>query len=483
MPEGPKVSEVSEVSEVLEVLDVLETNARVTVRRPGAIDNGGSCVLYWMQRAQRGVDNPALDLAIEYGNRLEKPVVVFFGLHPGYPRANRRHYSFLIDGLAETRDRVEARGAFFLFRPYPEHDLIGVCEELRPCLVIGDENPLREPEGWRRSAAKRLAVTFLTVDADVIVPSESFPKEEYAARTIRPKINRLLDQYLRPLSNPTARYRSPELLDKLKGLNRPIDGPRLLRELPIDDGAEAVPGVVGGTRAALAQLDLFVNQRLAEYDTARNIPSKPGTSELSAYLHFGQISPLTIALAVRGADTPPAARDAYLEELIVRRELAVNYVKRNPDYDRLEGCHRWAVDSLTKHLGDERPYHYSRDQFEQAQTHDPLWNAAQMEMVLSGRMHGYLRMYWAKKILEWTPAPAEAFEIAVHLNDRYQLDGRDPAGYNGIAWAIGGKHDRPWGPERNIFGLIRYMAGTGCARKFNVPAYIDRIARMRRSNG
>lgn len=461
----------------------LKDDARVTIRRPGPVDTGGSCVLYWMQRAQRGLDNQALDLAIEFGNMLEKPVVVFFGLHPGYRSANRRHYSFLIDGLAETRGRVEERGAFFLFRPYPEHDLIRICEELRPCVVVGDENPLREPEGWRRSAARKLSVAFLTVDADVIVPSELFTKEEYAARTIRPKISRILDQYLRPLSNPVARYRSPEFLEKLNKLNNPIDGPRLLRDLPIDGGADPVPGVVGGTRAALQKLDLFVNQRLAEYDTARNIPSKPGTSELSAYLHFGHISPLTVALAVKGADVPQLAKDAYLEELIVRRELAVNFVKRNPDYDRLAGCHRWAVDSLTKHQGDKRPYLYSRDRLEQAETHDALWNAAQLEMVLSGRMHGYLRMYWAKKILEWTSSPSEAFEIAVHLNDRYQLDGRDPAGYNGIAWAIGGKHDRPWGPERPIFGLIRYMAGTGCARKFNVPAYIDRIARLRRSNG
>jgi deoxyribodipyrimidine photo-lyase len=218
-----------------------------------------------------------------------------------------------------------------------------------------------------------------------------------------------------------------------------------------------------------------VAERLAGYDTRRNQPSVPGTSQLSAYLHFGQLGPHTIALAVRDADAPQAARDAYLEEMIVRRELAINYVARNPRYDSLEGCHDWARKSLREHASDPREFLYSEAEFEAAATHDPLWNAAQKEMVLTGRMHGYLRMYWAKKILEWTRTPEEAFEIAVRLNDRYELDGRDPNGYTGIAWAIGAKHDRPWAPARPVFGMIRYMAASGCARKFDVKAYLRQI--------
>lgn len=469
--------------------EIFASDPRVTVRIDGRVDGsitegldeGG--VLYWMQRAQRGVDNPALDVAIDLGNRLGRPVVVFFGLHPGYPRANARHYSFLIDGLAETRDRIEARGAFFLFRPYPEHDLREVCARLKPCIVVGDENPLREPERWRKRAAETLGRPLLTVDADVIVPTELFPREEYAARTIRPKINRVLAQYLQPLANPVAEQSWKPLAAELQALNRPIDEAALRHELPFDRRVGPVAGIRGGTQAALRQLDRFISERLATYDTARNLPPVGGTSELSAYLHFGQISPLTIALAVQRADAPAAARDAYLEELIVRRELAINFVRRNPNYDRLEGCHGWAVETLRRHAVDPRPYCYTPQQLEQGETHDDLWNAAQHEMVLTGRMHGYLRMYWAKKILEWTPSPAEAFAIAVELNDRYQLDGRDPNGYTGIAWAIGGKHDRPWGPERPVFGLIRYMVYSGCARKFSIPAYIDRIARLRRSVG
>jgi deoxyribodipyrimidine photo-lyase len=460
--------------------EIFRNSPRVTVRIDQPVDMDGSCVLYWMQRSQRGLDNPALDLAIELGNAYGKPVVVFFGLHPGYPRANERHYAFLIDGLAETRDRVEARGCFFLFRPYPEHNLLELSARLRPAVVVGDENPLREPERWREKAKEQLGRPFVTVDADVIVPSALFPKEEYAARTIRPKIQRVLDQYLQPLDNPVAHHPPGNRLAEWQGLNRPIDETVLRRDLPFDRSVAPVPGRRGGTAAALRHLEQFVNERLAEYDTARNIPSRAGTSELSAYLHFGQISPLTMALAVQKAGVPPAAREAFLEEMIVRRELAVNFVRRNPKYDQLEGCHGWAVETLRRHAADSRPYLYSLEQLEEGRTHDDLWNAAQREMVDTGRMHGYLRMYWAKKILEWTPTPTEAFGMAVALNDKYQLDGRDPNGYTGIAWAIGGKHDRPWGPERPIFGLIRYMVYSGCARKFSIPAYIDRVAALQR---
>lgn len=454
---------------------------RVTVRRPGPPAPDGHCVVYWMQRAQRGLDNPALDLAIEAGNLLEQPVVVFFGLHPKYPRANLRHYTFLIDGLEETRRRVEERGAAFVFRPYPAHDLLTFSREVRPSLVVGDENPMREPEGWRRSAARQLTVPFWTVDADVIVPTRFFPKEEYAARTIRPKIHRLLPQFLQRGAAPVARVRWSS--DRPQPKSEPIDPDKLLRELPFDRAIGAVPGARGGTSAGLARLETFLDRILGEYDTARNLPPIEGTSQLSAYLHFGHLGPLTIALAVeKRAGIPEAARVAFLEELIVRRELAINFVARNPNYDTLQGCHGWAIQTLTRHAGDPRPYLYTLEQFEQAATHDPLWNAAQREMVLSGRMHGYLRMYWAKKILEWTRHPEEAFSIAVHLNDRYQLDGRDPNGYTGIAWAIGGKHDRPWGPERPIFGLIRYMVASGCARKFSIAGYLDRVAGLERLN-
>lgn len=460
-------------------IEQLQSDPRVTVRRAGLPDGSGDCVVYWMQRAQRGLDNPALDVAINAANELKKPLAVFFGLHPKYPNANLRHYSFLVEGLAETRRRIEARNAAFVFSPFPNHDLIEFCHQVKACLVVGDENPMREPEGWRRSATQKLNVPFWTVDADVIVPAKFFPKEEYAARTLRPKIHKLLPAFLEPLANPKAKIQWEEA--DLPA-SQPIDEARLLADLPLDRTTQPVNYFKGGTKAGLALLNKFVAEGLRNYDTARNQPHLSGTSAMSAYLHFGHLGPHTIALAVRDADAPQAAKDAYLEELIVRRELAINFIARNPHYDTLAGCPDWARKTLAEQANDIRPHLYTESQFEHAETHDDLWNAAQMEMVATGRMHGYLRMYWAKKILEWSRSAEEAFDIAVRLNDRYELDGRDPNGYTGIAWAIGGKHDRPWGPRRPIFGLVRYMARSGCERKFDVKAYIHRVEMLARKN-
>lgn len=462
--------------------EALKTNPRVTVRRDSPLDPAGQCVVYWMQRAQRGLDNPALDIAILTANELGLPLAVFFGLHPDYPNANWRHYAFLVEGLQETRKRCEARGAAFIFRPYPNHDLIRFCDEVKAALVIGDENPLREPEGWRRGAAQKLKAPCWTVDADVIVPTKFFEKEEYAARTLRPKINRLLPQYLQPLANPELKVRWDEVARPASipalAPQQPLDPGAVLAALPLDRSVEPVSYYTGGTAAGLQQLETFINERLERYDTDRNLPQRPGTSGLSPYLHFGQVGPHTIALAVRESNAPAAAKEALLEELIVRRELAINYVARNPQYDSLAGCPAWARKTLDEHRQDARDFLYTVAQFEHAETHDPLWNAAQQEMVITGKMHGYLRMYWAKKILEWTATPEEAFSIAVQLNDRYELDGRDPNGYTGIAWAIGAKHDRPWAPARKVFGMIRYMAASGCARKFDVNAYIGMVQKL-----
>ncbi|MHC5538059.1 hypothetical protein ACYOEI_07475 [Singulisphaera rosea] len=218
----------------------------------------------------------------------------------------------------------------------------------------------------------------------------------------------------------------------------------------------------------------FLKHRLPQYATDRNEPTPYCSSELSAHLHFGHVGPLSIALAVLESGADRVNIDVYLEELIVRRELSVNFVARNPDYDRIEGCPEWGLKTLAKHAGDPRPTLYTTAQLEAGETHDPLWNAAQKEMVLTGRMHNYLRMYWAKKILEWSPDAEAAFSVAVDLNDRYEMDGRDPNGYAGIAWAIGGKHDRPW-PERPIFGTVRFMSYESTRRKFDSAAYMDRV--------
>ena len=458
----------------MNALDDLIHDPRIRVRRDGDAPSRARCIVYWMQRSQRGLDNPALDIAVEAANRLALPLAVHFGLHPGYPRANERHYAFLLDGLPETARRCEARGAAFVFRPYPDHSLIRFCDEVRPALVVGDENPLREAESWRRSAARSLTVPFWTVDGDVIVPSCHFERDEYMARTLRPKIAKLLPRYL------VAR-RAPRCRTAWKRSDRPrsaeIDPVAILESLPFDRSARPVPGPRGGTAAGLRALRRFLATRLAGYDADRNDPAIRGTSELSAYLPFGHLGPLRVALAVRRAKAPRAAKEAFLEELIVRRELAVNFVTRNPDYDRLAGGPAWGIRALRRHARDPRPALYEEAVLESGLTGDRLWNAAQLEMVSTGRMHGYMRMYWAKKILEWTPTPEIAFEVAVRLNDRYELDGRDPNGYAGIAWAIAGKHDRPWPPERPVLGFVRPMSAAGAARKFDVGAYIARVER------
>ena len=457
-------------------LDSLIRDPRVTVRRSGSPDPDGRCIVYWMQRAQRAMDNPALTAAIEAGNFLGKPVVVFFQLVPYSHHANLRHYQFLVAGLKDIAAGLEKRKVGFIVRRYPEHGLLRFCSQVRPCVVVGDENPIKEPEQAKARIAKEIAVPFLSVDADVIVPTRLLGKEHYAARTIRPKIHGLLPQFLFPVSNSLAKipWKMPNSLCSLA----PDDS--LLENFPIDCSVGPVRSFVGGAREARKALQRFLKCRLKGYAENRNHPDLDGTSQLSPYLHFGQVGPHTIALAVQNSEAPQQDRKAFLEELIVRRELAVNFVRFNRNYENFDSSEPWAGRTLRIHLNDKRNYLYTEGQLESAETHDPLWNAAQKQMVLTGWMHGYLRMYWAKKILEWSPTPAEAYGIAVRLNDRYELDGRDPNGYAGISWAIVGKHDRAWGPERPIYGKIRYMSHESTSRKFNSKAYIANINALER---
>jgi deoxyribodipyrimidine photo-lyase len=427
-----------------------------------------------MQRAQRADDNPALNVAIEAANLLGKPVVVYFQLLPRVQRAQLRHYAFMLQGLENLDAALRRRGVGFVVARYPEQGLLRFCAEVKPCLVIGDENPLREAERARVRVAAKLSAPFWTVDADVIVPTRMLGKEHYAARTIRPKIHALLPQFLKPLANPSARAAWRGLVHT-RSLNA---GPAILENFPIDRSVAPVSTFIGGAAAAQKTLTNFLRTRLEGYATERNKPDVDGTSQLSPYLHFGQIGVHRVASAVKSADAPAADRQAFLEEFIVRRELAINFVRYNPSYDTVASSEAWADQTLRVHTRDARKFLYSEAQLESAETHDPLWNAAQKQMVLTGWMHGYLRMYWGKKILEWSPSAAEAFDIAVRLNDRYELDGRDPNGYAGIAWAIVGKHDRAWGPERPVYGKIRYMSYDSTSRKFNSKAYVARVAAL-----
>lgn len=428
-------------------------------------------MLYWMQRAQRGRDNAALNLAIALGNALNLPVLTVFGLTDKYPGNQTRQKRFLIQGLLDTEQDLKAKGVEFLVRiGMPDQVTLEVVSETQPAILIGDEDPLRFVIKWQERVKAELAIPYHAVDADVVVPSAQFPKEEFAARTLRPKLHRVLPEFLKPIPNPKARIPSPaDLLPK----GESVDIDHLLGKLRLK-GAGPVERYRGGSVEAERRLARFLKTRLARYDTERNEPTPYMTSELSAHLHFGHINPLTIALAVQNSEGPRAGIDSYIEEMIVRRELAINYVARNPNYDRISGCPEWAIKTLAKHASDPRPIVYTEKELVAAETHDPLWNASQKEMMITGRMHNYLRMYWAKKILEWSPDPETAFNVAVELNDRYEMDGRDPNGYSGVAWAIGGKHDRPWG-ERPIFGTVRFMSYQSTRKKFDSDGYIARV--------
>jgi len=444
---------------------------RILMRRNGTPNPDGRVVVYWMQRAQRALDNPALDVAVEVANALRLPCVAFFAPVPYYPHANLRHYRFLQQGIAETARRCHERNIGFVLRRYPEHSLLRFCAEVNAAIVIGDENPMREPRAWRERAAKKLRVPLWTVDADVIVPSRLLLKEQYAARIIRPRLKALLPKFLVAPENPSAdiEFVPPSGLKKL----RPDFDITADWEL-LDRSVEPVESFMGGTGEALRRLDDFVRNKLPRYPELHNRADSDGTSTLSPYLHFGHIGPHTVALAVESADASRAAKDDYLDQLITWRELSINFVHFNSVYDSIECGPDWAHRTLAEHARDARPQVYTRQQLEQAHTGDELWNAAQLQMLHMGWMHNYMRMYWAKKILEWSPSPAAAYQNAVYLNDKYFLDGRDPNGYAGIAWSMVGKFDRPWF-ERPIFGTVRYMASSGAKKKFDVEKYIEQM--------
>ena len=453
------------------VLKEIAANKRVLVRRGGEPRPNGKCVVYWLQRAQRALDNPALEVAIQCGNALGLPVVAYFSVIPNYPNANLRHYHFLQQGLHDVAEGMAERGVGFVVRRPTDGDTLeAFLEEVQAAVLIGDENVCREPERWRSALAKKLRIPFLTVDADVVVPSAVFGKAFVLLHHLRPKLHAQLEEFLLPV-------RKLELQThwKLKLATYPLTKDITAGFDKLDRTVGPVDTLHGGTRAGLKRLNKFVDTQLADYDEKRNHPEISGTSQMSAYLHYGHLSPITIALAVREAQSQGKASkevcDKYLDELIGWRELSVLFCKYNPNYDNWECAEPWAKKTLLAHAGDARPWSYTLEQLENAQTHDDLWNASQRQMVRDGWMHNYVRMYWAKKILEWAPDAARAFEWAVTLNDRYELDGRDPNGYSGIAWAIVGKHDRPWF-DRPIFGLIRYMSGESTGKKFDSKRYM-----------
>ena len=435
--------------------------------RGGVRTRGRDFVLYWMQASQRARWNHALEYAADRANELGKPLVVLFGLTQDFPGANARSYRFLLEGLEETRRDLERRGIRLVVRLGPP-GRSAVELGRRASLVVVDRGYLRVERGWRAEASRGIDCPLVEVESNAVVPVDTASaKEEYSAATFRPKVRRLLERFLVPLRRRRLKRDSLSLALESFDVRDPE---RALEALGVDRrvGPAAFRG--GASRAA-ERLDAFLEAGLDAYPEDRNDPGLDGQSGLSPYLHFGQASPLEIALAVKGRGGPGAA--AFLEEIIVRRELALNYVRHNPRYDAYDALPAWSRATLEKHRKVPREYVYSLARLEAARTHDPYWNAAQRELTVTGKMHGYMRMYWGKKILEWSRSPEEAFAAALRLNDAYELDGRDPNGFAGVAWCFG-KHDRPWG-ERPIFGTVRYMNAAGLRRKFDADAYVRKV--------
>jgi deoxyribodipyrimidine photo-lyase len=436
----------------------------------------GQYVLYWMQHSQRAEMNHALEFAVREANHLRLPLVAVFGITQRFPAANARSYAFMLEGLRETREALRRRGVQLVLRLEPPVDaVLRVARDA--ALVVTDRGYLRIERSWRERVARRVPCSLIQVESDVVVPVETASgKEEYAAYTLRPKIHEHLDAFLVPLEETPLERSSLGLLDTGLALQ---DLSALLEQMRINRSARRVDSFRGGRSRAQALLDDFIAHKLAHYPDGRNDPSQDCVSHMSPYLHFGQISPLEIAMRVRQADVEShqgRAKEAYLEELIVRRELSVNFCTYNPRYDTLACLPDWAWETLKDHLDDAREHVYDREAFEAGRTHDPYWNAAQQEMMHRGKMQGYMRMYWGKKILEWSRTPEEAFQIALLLNNRYELDGRDPNSFAGVAWCFG-KHDRAWA-ERDVYGKVRYMSAGGLERKFDIDAYVRQIEEL-----
>lgn len=431
----------------------------------------GRRVVYWMQQSQRAEDNHALEYAVQQANELGLPLVVVFGLMADYPEANLRHYVFMLEGLGEVKRALARRGiAFAAQRGSPQEVALRWVEGA--ALLVTDRGYLRHQKAWRAEVAKHAGTRVVQVETEVVVPvAVTSTKAEHAARTIRPKIHDHLDAFLVDLA--TTPLETSDLSSSEVGLD--LDAPEAMaRSFGVDDSVLPVsPLYPGGTTQAKRTLRAFIDQKLLGYQENRNQPQTDFVSHMSKYLHFGQISPVYVARRVIESGAPQRERDGYIEELIVRRELAINFVEYTEKYDSYACIPGWARETLGRHAEDPREHVYDEAELVAGETHDPYWNAAMKEMRETGYMHNYMRMYWGKKILEWTEDPEEAFDRTLRINNRFFVDGRDPNSFTGVAWCYG-VHDRGW-QERPVFGKVRYMNANGLKRKADPEAYVAKV--------
>ena len=427
----------------------------------------GKSVLYWMVRDKRVNDNWALIEAQKIALENNVPLKVCFNINNNYPEANLRQYKFLFEGLREVQKTLDELQINFYLLIGPTHlKLPEYIEKNKVGYVVTDFSPLKVYKNRLKKVLAKTEIPFSQVDTHNIIPAWiTSDKKEFAAYTIRPKIKKLLPDYLTEI--PKIKKHPIENIDVVEE----IFWEKVLKSMNLDESVDSVDWINPGEKSA-QELLKKIQSSLVNYNEQRNDPNLNKLSNMSPFFHYGHIAPQRVALEIKNSNLPTEDKDAYLEEMIVRRELADNFCHYENNYDYFEGFHVWAQKTLNEHRNDEREFVYSLEEFEYSKTHDDLWNAAQDEMKIKGKMHGFMRMYWAKKILEWSPSPEIALQTAIELNDKYQIDGRDPNGYTGIAWSIGGIHDRAWF-ERPVFGKVRFMNFNGCKRKFNVKMYIE----------
>ncbi|NJB85874.1 deoxyribodipyrimidine photo-lyase [Lewinella marina] len=435
----------------------------------------GRYVVYWMQESMRAWENPALEYAIRWANDLDKACVVVFTLIDDFPEANLRHYRFLLEGLKEVADRVAERELkFVLLHGDRVEKITAFASANDVCAVVTDRAYLRHERGWRAGAAERLDVPLVQVEGNVVVPVETASnKREYAARTIRKKIMERVDEFSGETTETEPLHASKD--DQLDSDLDFTSVDAVLDQLKIDRSVPPSPDFTGGTSEARRRLTSFLRSDLKGYGDGRLDPADDATSHLSPYLHFGHISPCEILRKVRDSSAPQSDREAYVEELVVRRELAHNFVFYSPDdYDSLNALPNWAKETMEKHADDPRPNHFTREQLENGATDDEAWNAAMKEMRERGFLPNYLRMYWGKQIIRWTNTYEYAYRTTLYLNNKYFMDGRDANSFTNVLWLFG-LHDRAW-TEREVFGKLRMLSKGGLERKFDVGAYLKRVS-------
>ncbi len=441
----------------------------------------GRYVLYWSQMNRRVRVNQALERAIHVANELALPVLFYEGLTCDYPYASDRLHTFILQGVPDTQKQCAERGIGYLFylrrrKTDPNDILYRLAADA--AVVITDDYPSFIAAAHNSRVPAKIGVAFEVVDASCIVPMNRHEKRNYGAYTIRPRIKKMLPEYLHPLTE--LKVKQPWNLELPKDLHTsvtPANIPALAAACEINHSIPPSITYTGGHAEAERHLHSFLSDNLRNYARERNEPTKHATSNLSPYLHFGCISSLEVALSARDyAAHNSLIADEFLEELIVRRELAFNFARFTDRQDSLAVLPDWCRETMRQHAADKRDRLYTAQEMEAAETYDPLWNATQKELLLRGKIHGYYRMYWGKKMIEWSKTYEEALDLMIRLHDLYALDGRDPNTYTNILWCFG-LHDRPWG-SRPVFGSLRYMSYEGMKRKTNVNGYIEEIGEL-----